>query len=118
MYAIQVTRSSMPLFEEYMNEIKYLWTNRWLTNMGVKHKQLKREVSSYLHAQNLTLFANDHLALECAIEALDLIGELVTTPFTFASNTNAIIVRQGLVQVFCNINKLNTPDIRISWKDW
>jgi len=39
---IQVTRSSMPKFEEYIEEIKDLWESHWLTNMGIKHKQLNR----------------------------------------------------------------------------
>lgn len=100
---IQVTRSSMPDFAEYMEEIKGLWDSRWLTNMGVKHKKLEAELTQYLQAPNVTLFANGHLALECAIEAFNLTGEVITTPFTFASTTHAI-VRRGLEPVFCDIN--------------
>jgi dTDP-4-amino-4,6-dideoxygalactose transaminase len=100
---IKVTRSSMPDFEEYMNEIKDLWDSHWLTNMGVKHKQLETELAKYLDAPNITLFTNGHLALECAIAAFNLSGEVITTPFTFASTTHAI-VRNGLEPVFCDIN--------------
>jgi dTDP-4-amino-4,6-dideoxygalactose transaminase len=101
--AIQVTRSSMPDFDEYINEIKDLWDSHWLTNMGAKHKQLEVELSQYLKTPNVTLFTNGHLALECAIAAYDLQGEVITTPFTFASTTHAI-VRNGLEPVFCDIN--------------
>jgi dTDP-4-amino-4,6-dideoxygalactose transaminase len=100
---IQVTRSSMPDFEEYIEEIKDLWDSHWLTNMGVKHKQLEVELSRYLDTPNITLFTNGHLALECAISAFNLKGEVITTPFTFASTTHAI-VRNGLEPVFCDIN--------------
>ena len=100
---IQVTRSSMPKFEEYIEEIKDLWDSHWLTNMGIKHKQLEAELSRYLNAPNITLFTNGHLALECAIAAFNLTGEVITTPFTFASTTHAI-VRNGLEPVFCDIN--------------
>jgi dTDP-4-amino-4,6-dideoxygalactose transaminase len=100
---IQVTRSSMPDFEEYMEEIKDLWDSHWLTNMGIKHKQLETKLSQYLDATNITLFTNGHLALECAIAAFNLTGEVVTTPFTFASTTHAI-VRNGFEPVFCDIN--------------
>ncbi|MBN2396543.1 MAG: DegT/DnrJ/EryC1/StrS family aminotransferase [Candidatus Atribacteria bacterium] len=100
---IQVTRSSMPKFEEYIEEIKDLWDSHWLTNMGIKHKQLEAELSSYLYAPNITLFTNGHLALECAIAAFNLTGEVITTPFTFASTTHAI-VRDGLEPIFCDIN--------------
>jgi dTDP-4-amino-4,6-dideoxygalactose transaminase len=99
---IQVTRSSMPDFEEYIEEIKGLWDSHWLTNMGIKHKQLEAELSGYLDTSNITLFTNGHLALEYAIAAFDLTGEVITTPFTFASTTHAI-VRNGLEPVFCDI---------------
>jgi dTDP-4-amino-4,6-dideoxygalactose transaminase len=100
---IQVTRSSMPDFEEYTEEIKGLWDSHWLTNMGKKHKQLEVDLKDYLDASNITLFTNGHLALECAIATFNLTGEVITTPFTFASTTHAI-VRNGLKPVFCDIN--------------
>ena len=93
----------MPDFEEYIEEINDLWETRSLTNMGVKHKQLESELTEYLGVPNIVLFANGHLALECAISALKLKGEVITTPFTFASTTHAI-VRNGLEPVFCDIN--------------
>lgn len=105
MKQILVTRSSMPTFEEYCDEIKDLWDTRWLTNMGVKHKELQAELESYLGVPHVTLYTNGHLALENAIAALNLPedGEVITTPFTFASTTHAI-VRNRLVPVFCDVN--------------
>lgn len=103
MEKIQVTRSSMPDFEEYTKEIKDIWDSHWLTNMGTKHKQLKSSLLEYLRTPKITLFTNGHLALECIISALNLTGEVITTPFTFASTTHAI-VRNGLEPVFCDIN--------------
>jgi len=100
---IQVTRSSMPNFDEFTEEIKDLWESHWLTNMGLKHKQLEVELLKYLNTPNITLFTNGHLALECAIAAFNLTGEVITTPFTFASTTHAI-VRNGLEPVFCDVN--------------
>ena len=100
---IQVTRSSMPDFEEYVEEIKELWDSHWLTNIGVKHRELEEKLLDYLETKNISLFTNGHLALECAIAALNLTGEVITTPFTFASTTHAI-VRNGLTPVFCDVN--------------
>lgn len=100
---IQVTRSSMPKYDEYIEEIRDLWDTRWLTNMGEKHKLLEDKLLKYLKVSNITLFTNGHLALECIIAALNLTGEVITTPFTFASTTHAI-VRNGLKPVFCDIN--------------
>ncbi|SFX02102.1 DegT/DnrJ/EryC1/StrS aminotransferase family protein [Ruminococcus sp. XPD3002] len=102
---ILVTRSSMPGFEEYCEEIKELWDSHWLTNMGVKHKQLQAELENLLNVPHVTLYTNGHLALENVIAAMNLPqgGEVITTPFTFASTTHAI-VRNGLTPVFCDIN--------------
>ena len=102
---ILVTRSSMPSFEEYCEEIKELWETHFLTNMGTKHKQLEKDLLDYLKASNITLFTNGHLALECIIAVFDFPkgGEVITTPFTFASTTHAI-VRNRLKPVFCDIN--------------
>lgn len=104
--SILVTRSSMPEFEEYIDEIKELWDTHWLTNMGKKHRQLQAELENYLNVPHVTLYTNGHLALEFIISAMNFPkgAEVITTPFTFASTTHAII-RNGLVPVFCDINK-------------
>lgn len=100
---ILVTRSSMPPMDEYVNEIKDIWESRWLTNMGVKHKELQAGLRKYLGVENIDLFTNGHMALELSLQAMNLQGEVITTPFTFASTTHAI-VRNGLTPVFCDIN--------------
>lgn len=106
MSTINVTRSSMPEFEEYCEEIRDIWDSRWLTNMGTKHHQLQAGLEKYLDAEHVTLFTNGHLALENLIEALELHGEIITTPFTFASTTHAIL-RCGCTPVFCDINPID-----------
>ncbi len=103
MEKILVTRSSMPEFDEYINEIKDIWETHWLTNMGSKHKRLQAELKDYLGVENIDLLTNGHMALELTIQAMHLTGEVITTPFTFASTTHAI-VRNGLTPVFCDIN--------------
>lgn len=111
---INVTRSSMPCFEEYCEEIRELWDTHWLTNMGVKHKQLQAELERYFAVPHVTLYTNGHLALENILAAMHFPqgGEVITTPFTFVSTTHAI-VRNGLVPVFCDINDVDyTIDVR------
>lgn len=103
---ILVTQSSMPSKEEYWKEIEGLWDSHWLTNMGEKHDLLTAQLEHFLDVQNLALFNNGHMALELAIQAMDLHGEVITTPFTFASTTQAI-VRNGLTPVFCDIDPVN-----------
>lgn len=105
---INVTRSSMPEFEEYCNEIKDLWDSHWLTNMGEKHQKLQAELEKYLDTSHVILYTNGHLALENIIAAMDfpMGGEVITTPFTFVSTTHSI-VRNGLVPVFCDVNDVD-----------
>ncbi|MCL2357327.1 MAG: DegT/DnrJ/EryC1/StrS family aminotransferase [Defluviitaleaceae bacterium] len=99
---IPVTRSSMPPFEKYVNRIAELWETRWLTNSGKMHEELSEKLKKFFNV-NVQLFANGHIALEAGIRALELSGEVITTPFTFASTTQAI-VRSGLTPVFCDID--------------
>jgi len=102
---INVTRSSIPPFEEYCEEIRELWDTHWLTNMGDKHHELQQKLEAFLDVPHVILYTNGHLALENAIAAMNLPagGEVITTPFTFVSTTHAI-TRNGLVPVFCDIN--------------
>lgn len=106
MNRILVTRSSMPDYEEYCNEIRELWDTRWLTNMGAKHEQLRAELKEYLGVEEIDLLTNGHMALELTLQAMQLEGEVITTPFTFASTTHAI-VRNGLKPVFCDVNPVD-----------
>ena len=101
--AVSVTRSSMPSYEEYCEEIRDLWDSRWLTNMGAKHRRFQAELVRYLGVKRIDFLTNGHMALELSLQALGLGGEVITTPYTFASTTQAI-VRSGLTPVFCDID--------------
>ncbi len=102
---INVTRSSMPPYEEYCEEIRDLWDSRWLTNMGEKHEKLQEELARYLGVEHMELLCNGHMAIELSLQALGLQGEVITAPFTFASTTQAI-VRNHLTPVFCDIDPI------------
>lgn len=104
MEKILVTRSSMPELDEFVDEIRSIWETRWLTNMGSKHNQLQACLKDYLGVENIDLLTNGHMALELTMQAMELTGEVITTPFTFASTTHAI-VRNGLTPVFCDISQ-------------
>lgn len=108
---ILVTRSSMPPMEEYIDEIRDIWQTHWLTNMGTKHQALQAELRRFLGVPNIDLFTNGHMALELSLQAMNLQGEVITTPFTFASTTHAI-VRNGLTPVFCDVDPVDfTMDV-------
>lgn len=103
--SINVTRSSMPDYEEFCAEIRDLWDSHWLTNMGEKHNKLEKALKEYLKVPYITLFVNGHMALEDLIASFGFPegSEVITTAFTFASTTHAI-VRNGLKPVFCDID--------------
>ena len=114
---ILVTRSSMPPMEEYVDEIKDIWDSHWLTNMGPKHKELQKKLEEYLGVDHIDLLTNGHMSLELTLQALNLQGEVITTPFTFASTTHAI-VRNGLTPVFCDVTEWSyTGILRCRSKD-
>lgn len=111
---INVTKPSMPSLEEYMEELRPVWESRWLSNRGAASKKFEDELKSYLDCDNVWLFANGHVAMEVAIQALDLNhnlpegvkGEVITTPYTHISTTEAI-VRNGLEPVFVDVKEDN-----------
>ena len=101
---INVTRSSMPPFEEYIEELRPVWASRWLSNRGAASVKFEKMLKSYLDTEHLYLFANGHVALEVALDALHLDGEVITTPYTHCSTVHAI-VRNGLTPVFCDVKE-------------
>lgn len=101
---IFVTKSSMPPFDEYCEEIKTIWDTCWLTNFGDKYTCLRSMLSEHWKTPNIELFVNGHSALVTGIQVLGLKGEVITTPYTFASTTHAI-VQNGLIPVFCDIKE-------------
>lgn len=100
--SILVTKPSLPPFQEYIDEIYSIWETHQLTNTGSKCIELQEQLEDFLHVKHVSLFANGHLALELALQTLGLKGEVITTPFTFASTTQAIL-RCGLKPIFCDI---------------
>ena len=74
---IQVTKAFLPPMDEYINEIKSIWETNWLTNNGIIHNELEKQLKKYLKVKNISLFTNGHSAMEIAIKALELKGEVV-----------------------------------------
>jgi dTDP-4-amino-4,6-dideoxygalactose transaminase len=87
---ITVTKPSLPALEELQPYLEEIWANRILTNCGPLHEKLEVELRSLLEVERLALFSNATLALMVALKALDLSGEVITTPFTFVATPNAL----------------------------
>lgn len=103
---IYVTQSSMPSYDEYISELKPVWDSRWLSNRGNASRKFETMLKEYLNTEHLYLFANGHVALEVALNALyfERGSEVITTPYTHCSTTHSI-VRNGLVPVFCDVKE-------------
>ena len=106
MERINVTKSSMPPFEEYIETLRPVWESRWLSNRGAASLDFENALKDYLGCENVWLFANGHVAMEVALQALGMQGEVITTPYTHISTTNAI-VRNGLTPVFVDVKEDN-----------
>lgn len=103
--SIPITRPYMPPQENFMRYAQRIWENRWLTHGGPLVGELQKQLKERLQVPGLIVFANGHLALDCALKALDVSdGEAITTPFTYISTSNALSMN-GLEPVFCDIKE-------------
>lgn len=100
---IYVTRPLLPNLKEYTQELEDIWNSGWITNGGAKHEELERALCATLRAQHLSLFNNGTIALIVACQALELSGEVITTPFTFPA-TPHVLSWNGIQPVFADIH--------------
>ncbi|WP_313373385.1 DegT/DnrJ/EryC1/StrS family aminotransferase [Chishuiella sp.] len=101
---IPVTKPFLPPQEEYQNYLNGIWKRQWLTNMGPLASQLEMELKKYLSLKHLLFVTNGTVALQIAIKALDLKGEIITTPFSFVATTSSI-VWEGCKPIFVDIDE-------------
>lgn len=88
---INVTKSYLPPFKDYVNYLEKIYESGWLTNNGSLVQRLTKELQDYLGVKNLLLVANATLGLQIAYKLLDLKGEVITTPFSFVATTSSLI---------------------------
>src|SRR5690606_3081177 len=100
---IPVTKPFLPPVEEYKNYIDDVWQRQWLTNMGPLASELEIKLKEHLDVKHLLFVTNGTVALQMAIKALDLKGEIITTPFSFVATTSSI-VWEGCTPVFVDID--------------
>lgn len=99
---IPVTKPFLPPKEEYLEIISGIWDRGWLTNMGPLANELEDKLKAYLNLEHLLFVTNGTVALQMAIKALNLKGEIITTPFSFVATTSSI-VWEGCTPVFVDI---------------
>lgn len=101
---IPVTRPFLPPLAEYQKHLEGIWKRQWLTNMGPLASELEMKLKTYLGIKHLLFVTNGTVALQMAIKALNLRGEIITTPFSFVATTSSI-VWEGCSPVFVDIDK-------------
>lgn len=102
MNKITVTTPLIPSLQSLTLHLEDIWSAKWLTNNGRYHQRLEKELCEHLGVEYISLFSNGTLALYCAIQAMDLTGEVITTPYSFVATSNAILLNQ-LDAVFVDI---------------
>lgn len=103
---IPVTKPFLPPQEEYTYYLNGIWQRQWLTNMGPLASQLEMELKDYLQLKHVLFVTNGTIALQMAIKALNITGEIITTPFSFVATTSSI-VWEGCTPVFVDIDPLS-----------
>ncbi|PZD76624.1 DegT/DnrJ/EryC1/StrS aminotransferase family protein [Mesonia sp. K7] len=101
---IPVTKPFLPPQNEYRAYLDKIWESQWLTNMGPLSKELELRLANHLRVNEALFVTNGTIALQMAIKALDLTGEVITTPFSFIATTSSI-VWEGCRPVFVDIDK-------------
>jgi len=100
---INVTQPSLPPLDKFYDYLKDIWESKWLTNNGKYHQQLEKEMAEYLGVPFVSLFNNGMIALQVALQALRITGEVITTPYSFVATAHAL-KWNGCTPVFADID--------------
>lgn len=106
---VTVTSPLLPPLEEFIPYLEDIWDRKWLTNNGYYHKELEAALCKYLKVPYISLFTNGTLPLMCALQALRITGEVITTPYSFVATTHSLWWN-GIKPVFVDID-INTGNI-------
>lgn len=99
---INVTKTFLPPFEEFAALLKETWETRWVTNQGPLTEELESRLCEYLGVRNLLIVSNGTIALQLAIKTLGLMGEIITTPYSYVATATSI-AWENCTPVFCDI---------------
>ncbi len=111
---ILITKPFLPPMEEYNKYLEGIWRRKWITNLGPLSKELELKLKVHLQVKHLLFVTNGTMALQMAIKALQLTGEIITTPYSFVATTSSI-VWEGCKPVFVDvdIHSLNIDPTKI-----
>lgn len=107
---IRISKPTLPDLQEFIPYLEDIWESRWLTNKAKYHQQLEKEMADFLGVKYVALFANGTLALVTALQALNITGDVITTPYSFVATTHSLWwnnitpVFVDIEPEYCNIN--------------
>ncbi len=100
---ITVTSPLLPPLEEFLPYLKQIWQSKWITNNGHWHQELEKALADYLGVEYISVFTNGTLPLITALQALDISGEVITTPYSFVATTHSLWWN-GIKPVFVDVD--------------
>lgn len=100
---IYVTQPNLPPLEEFIPYLETIWQNKQFTNNGPMHQELEKKLCEFLGVEYISLFNNGTIALITAVQALEIKGEVITTPYSFVATAHSLVLN-GLKPVFVDID--------------
>ena len=100
---IYVTQPNLPPLQDLIPFLEEIWANKTLTNGGPFHQRLEKELCEYLGVEHISLFTNGTIALVTALQALNIKGEVITTPYSFVATSHSLLWN-GIKPVFVDID--------------
>ena len=106
---MNLTKPLLPEISELMSYIQDIWQSGFITNNGKYCKELKVKLSEFLNVDNISLVSSGTFALWSALKALNIQGEVITTPYTFAVTTH-VLKQLNIVPVYVDVKDDGTLD--------
>src|SRR5262245_61773383 len=103
--SIYVTRPFLPPLEEFIPYLEDIWSTKILTNGGPFHQEFEKALCRYLGVEYISLFTNGTLALITALQALQITGSVITTPYSFVATAHSLLWN-GIKPIFSDIDPL------------
>ena len=102
---INVTQPYLPPLEEFTPYLEQIWENKWLTNNGPFHQEFEKKLCEYLGVPFISVFSNGTLALLTALQALEIKGEVITTPYSFVATAHSLLWN-NITPVFVDVDSI------------
>jgi dTDP-4-amino-4,6-dideoxygalactose transaminase len=102
---INVTQPYLPPLEEFTPYLEQIWKNKWLTNNGPFHQEFESKLCEYLGVPFISVFSNGTLALLTALQALEIKGEVITTPYSFVATAHSLLWN-NITPVFVDVDPI------------